>query len=124
MKDVGSDVVVEYGGSTAKKAETASSKKQNKVSDVIVDKIKDAMSESQRDAQTETASSSTSQTTSSSTSQETSPSETQTTAIAYEYPQTGVKNDAGFGMTIMSASVLMLLIVFKAVFGKRGGTCG
>lgn len=98
MKDVGSDVVVEYGGSTAKKAETASSKKQNKVSDVIVDKIKDAMSESQRDAQT--------------------------TAIACEYPQTGVKNDAGFGMTIMSASVLMLLIVFKAVFGKRGGMCG
>lgn len=116
MKDVGSDVVVEYGGSTAKKAETASSKKQNKVSDVIVDKIKDATSESQGDAQTETASPS--------TSQETSPSETQTTAIAYEYPQTGVKNDAGFGMTIMSASVLMLLIVFKAVFGKRGGTCG
>ena len=123
MKDVGSDVVVEYGGSTAKKAETASSKKQNKVSDVIVDKIKDAMSESQRDAQTETASSSTSQTTSS-ISQEASPSETQTTAIACEYPQTGGKNDAGFGMTIMSASVLMLLIVFKAVFGKRGGTCG
>ena len=123
MKDVGSDVVVEYGGSTAKKAETASSKKQNKVSDVIVDKIKDAMSESQRDAQTETASSSTSQTTSS-TSQEASPSETQTTAIACEYPQTGVNNDAGFGMTIMSESVLMLLIVFKAVFGKRGGTCG
>ena len=119
MKDVGSDVVVEYGGSTVKKAETASSKKQNKVSDVIVDKIKDAMSESQRDAQTETASSSTSQTTSS-TSQEASPSETQTTAIACEYPQTGVKNDAGFGMTIMSASVLMLLIVFKAVFEKRG----
>lgn len=115
MKDVGSDVVVEYGGSTAKKADS-SSNKQNKVSDVIVDKIKDAMSDSQRDAQTET--------TSSSTSQEASPSETQTTAIAYEYPQTGVKNDAGFGMTIMSASVLMLLIVFKAVFGKRGGTCG
>lgn len=123
MKDVGSDVVVEYGGSTAKKADS-SSNKQNKVSDVIVDKIKDAMSDSQRDAQTETTSSSTSQTTSSSTSQEASPSETQTTAIAYEYPQTGVKNDAGFGMTIMSASVLMLLIVLKAVFGKRGGTCG
>lgn len=116
MKDVGSDVVVEYGGSTTKKAESASSKKQNKVSDVIVDKAKDATSESQEDAQTETASSS--------TSHEASPSETQTTAIAYEYPQTGVENDAGFGMTIMSASMLMLLIVLKAVFGKRGGTCG
>lgn len=116
MKDVGSDVVVEYGGSTAKKAESASSEKQNKVSDVIVDKAKDATSESQEDAQTET--------TSSSTSHEASPSETQTTAIAYEYPQTGVENDAGFGMTIMSASMLMLLIVLKAVFGKRGGTCG
>lgn len=124
MKDVGSDVVVEYGGSTAKKAESASSEKQNKVSDVIVDKAKDATSESQEDAQTETASSSTSQTASSSTSHEASPSETQTTAIAYEYPQTGVENDAGFGMTIMSASMLMLLIVLKAVFGKRGGTCG
>lgn len=124
MKDVGSDVVVEYGGNTAKKAESASSKKQNKVSDVIVDKTEDATSESQGDVQAETDSSSMSQTASSSTSQEASPNETQTTAIVCEYPQTGVKNDAGFGMTIMSASVLMLLIVFKAVFGKRGGTRG
>jgi|GEM_PF-3712756 hypothetical protein len=123
MKDVGSDVVVEYGGSTAKKADS-SSKKQNKVSDVIVDKAKDATSESQEDAQTETTSSSTSQPTSSSTNHEASPSETQTTVIACEYPQTGVENDAGFGMTIMSASMLMLLIVLKAVFGKRGRTCG
>lgn len=115
MKDVGSDVVVEYGGSTAKKADS-SSKKQNKVSDVIVDKAKDATSESQEDVQTET--------TSSSTNHEASPSETQTTVIAYEYPQTGVENDAGFGMTIMSASMLMLLIVLKTVFGKRGRTCG
>lgn len=122
MKDVGSDVVVEYGGSTAKKADS-SSKKQNKVSDVIVDKAKDTTNESQEDAQTETTSSSTSQTTSN-TSHEASPSETQTTVIAYEYPQTGVENDAGFGMTIMSASMLMLLIVLKAVFGKRGRTCG
>ena len=73
MKDVGSDVVVEYGGSTAKKAETASSKKQNKVFDVIVDKIKDATNESQGDAQTETASPRTSQPTTS-TRQEATPS--------------------------------------------------
>lgn len=122
MKDVGSDIVVEYGGSTAKKAES-SSKKQNKVSDVIVDKAKDTTNESQEDAQTETTSSSTSQATSN-TSHEASPSETQTTTIACEYPQTGVENNAGFGMTIMSASTLMLLIVLKVAFGKRGGTCG
>ena len=113
MKDVGSDVVVEYGGSMAKKADS-SSKKQNTVSDVIVDKAEGTTNESQENTQT----------TSSSASHETSPSKTQTTAIAYEYPQTGVKNDAGLGMTIMSASMLILLIALKAVFGKRGGTCG
>lgn len=115
MKDVGSDVVVEYGGSMAKKA-NSSSKKQNTVSDVIVDKTGDTTSESQENTQVET--------TSSSASHETSPSETQTTAIAYEYPQTGVKNDVGLGMTIMSTSMLILLIALKAVFGKWGGTCG
>lgn len=113
MKDVGSDVVVEYGGSTAKKADS-SSRKQNKVSDVIVDKPEDATSESQGDVQT----------TSASTSQAVSSSEIQTTAIVQEYPQTGVRNDAGLGMTVMSASLLMMLLVIKATFKKRGGAFG
>lgn len=100
--DVSSDVVVEYHNISKK---TDSSVK-HKVSDEIVDNTDThAKNDSQQ------------------TEQNTDSQQTVATA-AQTYPQTGVVNTAGVGMTLSSASVLAMLVTLRIMMKKWGEVFG
>lgn len=100
--DVSSDVVVEYHN-TSKKTDSSV---KHKVSDEIIDST---------DTQTKNDSQQTEQNTDSQ----------QTMAIvAQTYPQTGVVNMAGVGMTLSSASVLAMLVTLRIMMKKWGEVFG
>jgi hypothetical protein len=100
--DVSSDVVVEYHNISKK---TDSSVK-HKVSDEIVDNTDThAKNDSQQ------------------TEQNTDSQQTVAT-VAQTYPQTGVVNTAGVGMTLSSASVLAMLVTLRIMMKKWGEVFG
>lgn len=100
--DVSSDVVVEYHNISKK---TDSSVK-HKVSDEIVDNTDaHAKNDSQQ------------------TEQNTDSQQTVAT-VAQTYPQTGVVNTAGVGMTLSSASVLAMLVTLRIMMKKWGEVFG
>lgn len=100
--DVSSDVVVEYHNISKK---TDSSVK-HKVSDEIVDNTDThAKNDSQQ------------------TEQNTDSQQTVAT-VAQTYPQTGVVNTAGVGMTLASASVLAMLVTLRIMMKKWGEVFG
>lgn len=100
--DVSSDVVVEYHNISKK---TDSSVK-HKVSDEIVDNTDThAKNDSQQ------------------TEQNTDSQQTVAT-VAQTYPQTGVVNMAGVGMTLSSASVLAMLVTLRIMMKKWGEVFG
>lgn len=100
--DVSSDVVVEYHNISKK---TDSSVK-HKVSDEIVDNTDThAKNDSQQ------------------TEQNTDSQQTVAT-VAQTYPQTGVVNTAGVGMTLSSASVLAILVTLRIMMKKWGEVFG
>ena len=98
--DVSSDVVVEYHNSK----KTDSSVK-HKVSDEIVDN-------------TDTHAKNDSQQTEQNTDKQT------VATVAQTYPQTGVVNTAGGGMTLSSASVLAMLVTLRIMMKKWGEVFG
>lgn len=103
--DVSSDVVVEYHNISKK---TDSSVK-HKVSDEIVDNTDThAKNDSQQ------------------TEQNTDSQQTVATVatVAQTYPQTGVVNTAGVGMTLSSASVLAMLVTLRIMMKKWGEVFG
>lgn len=100
--DVSSDVVVEYHNISKK---TDSSVK-HKVSDEIVDNTDThAKNDSQQ------------------TEQNTDSQQTVAT-VAQTYPQTGVVNTAGVGMTLSSASMLAMLVTLRIMMKKWGEVFG
>lgn len=100
--DVSSDVIVEYHNISKK---TDSSVK-HKVSDEIVDNTDThAKNDSQQ------------------TEQNTDSQQTVAT-VAQAYPQTGVVNTAGVGMTLSSASVLAMLVTLRIMMKKWGEVFG
>lgn len=100
--DVSSDVVVEYHNISKK---TDSSVK-HKVSDEIVNNTDThAKNDSQQ------------------TEQNTDSQQTVAT-VAQTYPQTGVVNTAGVGMTLSSASVLAMLVTLRIMMKKWGEVFG
>lgn len=100
--DVSSDVVVEYHNISKK---TDSSVK-HKVSDEIVDNTDThAKNDSQQ------------------TEQNTDSQQTVAT-VAQTYPQTGVVNTAGVGMTLSAASVLAMLVTLRIMMKKWGEVFG
>lgn len=100
--DVSSDVVVEYHNISKK---TDSSVK-HKVSDEIVDNTDThAKNDNQQ------------------TEQNTDSQQTVAT-VAQTYPQTGVVNTAGMGMTLSSASVLAMLVTLRIMMKKWGEVFG
>lgn len=100
--DVSSDVVVEYHNISKK---TDSSVKRN-VSDEIVDNTD---THAKKDSQQ--------------TEQNTDSQQTVAT-VAQTYPQTGVVNTAGVGMTLSSASVLAMLVTLRIMMKKWGEVFG
>lgn len=100
--DVSSDVVVEYHNISKK---TDSSVK-HKVSDEIVDNTD---THAKNDSQ---------QTEQNIDSQQT------VATVAQTYPQTGVVNTAGVGMTLSSASVLAMLVTLRIMMKKWGEVFG
>ena len=100
--DVSSDVVVEYHNISKKTDNSV----KHKVSDEIVDNTDThAKNDSQQ------------------TEQNTDSQQTVAT-VAQTYPQTGVVNTAGVGMTLSSASVLAMLVTLRIMMKKWGEVFG
>lgn len=100
--DVSSDVVVEYHN-TSKKTDSFV---KHKVSDEIIDNTD---THAKKDSQQ--------------TEQNTDSQQTVAT-VAQTYPQTGVVNTAGVGMTLSSASVLAMLVTLRIMMKKWGEVFG